>query len=174
MKVVLKILSSCALFLTVGALQADEVLVAVSANFTGAAKALSVPFEQQTGHSLKISYGSTGKLYAQIINGAPFEVFLAADSKHPEKLEASGLAVPGSRFSYARGRLVLWSANARQFDNGEHYLRQGEYLRLAMAIPKQRLMDWQQNRCYSTWGYGKAFKNNSCAEIQSRRPFSFL
>lgn len=136
MKVVLRILSSCALFLTVEALQAEEVLVAVSANFTGAAKALKVSFKQQTGHSLKISYGSTGKLYAQIVNGAPFEVFLAADSRHPEKVEAAGLAVPGSRFSYARGRLVLWSADEGQFDYGEHYLRQGEYLRLAIANPK--------------------------------------
>jgi molybdate transport system substrate-binding protein len=136
MKVFSKILAGLALFLTVSAVQADEVLVAVSANFTGAARAIAVQFEQQTGHILKISYGSTGKLYAQIVNGAPFEVFLAADSKHPGKVETSGLAVPGSQFTYAKGRLVLWSADAGQFNDGEEYLRQMEYLRLAIANPK--------------------------------------
>lgn len=136
MKVLQKILSGVALFLSLSTAQAEEVLVAISANFTGAARAIALQFEQQTGHTLKISYGSTGKLYAQIVNGAPYEVFLAADSKHPGKAEASGLAVLGSRFTYAKGRLVLWSADAAEFENGEDYLRQMKYHHLAIANPK--------------------------------------
>lgn len=86
---------------------AGEVHVAVAANFVPVLQALAPEFEDQLGHRLVITSGSTGKLYAQIHQGAPFHVFLAADSEHPERLEQAGLAVPGSRFTYAVGRLVL-------------------------------------------------------------------
>jgi molybdate transport system substrate-binding protein len=119
-----------------GRLLADEVSVAVAANFTDAGRQLAPLFEQATGHRLKISYGSTGKLYAQIENGAPFEVFLAADSARPLKAEEAGLAVPGSRFVYARGRLALWSTKADLFDGGEAYLQQAGFTHLAIANPK--------------------------------------
>jgi molybdate transport system substrate-binding protein len=117
-------------------LSADEVSVAVAANFTDATRRLAPLFEQATRHRLKISYGSTGKLYAQIQHGAPFEVFLAADSARPLKAEQAGLAVPGTRFVYARGRLALWSAKPGLFDAGEPYLKAADFTHLAIANPK--------------------------------------
>ena len=89
--------------------RAEPALIAVAANFAEPAKALAARFMEETGHKLKISTGSTGQLYAQIANGAPFDVFLSADAERPRKLEENDLAVAGSRFTYAVGRLVLWS-----------------------------------------------------------------
>jgi molybdate transport system substrate-binding protein len=117
-------------------LSADEVSVAVAANFTDATRKLAPLFEQASGHQLKISYGSTGKLYAQIEHGAPFEVFLAADSTRPLKAEQAGLTVPDSRFVYARGRLALWSTKHGLFEAGESYLKAGDFAHLAIANPK--------------------------------------
>jgi molybdate transport system substrate-binding protein len=88
----------------------EEALVAVAANFSEVMERLEVDFERDTGHELTVSIGSTGKLYAQITNGAPFDVLLAADQKRPELLESEGLAAHGSRFTYAVGRLTLWSS----------------------------------------------------------------
>lgn len=92
--------------------QAETVLVAVAANFSGAADAISAAFHDATGHDAHMTTGSTGKLFAQITEGAPFEVLLAADEKTPEKLETEGKAVAGSRFTYAIGGLTLWSTDA--------------------------------------------------------------
>lgn len=116
--------------------QAAQVSIAVAANFTDATRQIVPLFEQASGHQVKVSFGSTGKLYAQIENGAPFEVFLAADSKRPVKAERQGLAVAGSRFVYAKGKLALWSSQPGQFDDGEAYLKGGSFARLAMANPK--------------------------------------
>jgi molybdate transport system substrate-binding protein len=118
------------------ALQAAEIHIAVAANFTDATRDIIPLFEKASGHKVKASYGSTGKLYTQIEHGAPFQVFLAADSKRPQKAEATGLAVPGSRFTYARGQLVLWSAKADTFTDGEAYLKGLHFKRAAMANPK--------------------------------------
>ncbi len=115
---------------------AEEVKIAVAANFTDVARELAPLFEQTTGHTTKTSFGSTGKLYAQIQHGAPYEVFLAADTRRPIKAETSGLAVAGSHFVYAKGKLVLWSAKAGQFTDGEAFLQQGDIKRLALANPK--------------------------------------
>ena len=87
-----------------------EAIVAVAANFAPALEALRVEFEASSPHALKVASGSTGKLYAQIVNGAPFDLFLAADAERPRRLEASGSGVPGTRFTYATGRLAAWSA----------------------------------------------------------------
>jgi molybdate transport system substrate-binding protein len=91
---------------------AEEALVAVAANFASAAEAISAQFEKDSGHTLKLTTGATGKLYAQIAEGAPFAVLLSADAKTPKKLEDEGLAVAGSRSTYAIGGLSLWSADA--------------------------------------------------------------
>ncbi len=115
---------------------ADEVLVAVAANFTATLSALAPVFQETTGHTLVASYGSTGKLYAQIEHGAPYQVFLAADSERPQRAEQQGLAVPGSRITYATGQLVLWSPNNNTFDRGDHYLQSAAFTRLAIANPK--------------------------------------
>ncbi|MEJ2693354.1 MAG: molybdate ABC transporter substrate-binding protein [Candidatus Thiodiazotropha sp.] len=116
--------------------RAQQVTIAVAANFTEASREIAARFEKATGHTTKISYGSTGKLYSQIEFGAPFEVFLAADTQRPSKAEEAGLAVPGSRFVYARGKLVLWSAKPDRFESGESFLRAGEFEHVALANPK--------------------------------------
>ena len=115
---------------------ADDVAVAVAANFTAPMQRLVPLFEQQTGHGLVVSYGSTGKLAAQIRNGAPFEVFLAADDETPERLERAGDGVGGSRFTYAVGRLVLWSRQPGLVDAGGEVLRGDGFDRLAIADPR--------------------------------------
>lgn len=115
---------------------ADMVRIAVAANFTDASRSLATVFKKSTGHDLKISYGSTGKLYAQIEHGAPYDIFMAADTERPAKSIREGLAVPGSLFVYARGKLVLWSAQPVLFDDGEVFLRSGEFKHLAIANPK--------------------------------------
>lgn len=115
---------------------AAEVNVAVAANFTDATRVIVPLFEKATGHAVKASFGSTGKLFSQIENGAPFDVFLAADSQRPLKAEQEGLAVPGTRFVYAKGKLVLWSSQNGLFENAEQYLKKGDFAHLALANPK--------------------------------------
>lgn len=115
---------------------AEEVKIAVAANFTDASKVIAELFEKQSGHTTKISYGSTGKLYSQIEHGAPFEVFLAADTKRPAKAEKEGVAVAGSHFIYAKGRLALWSIRPDLFKDGESFLKSGEFKHIALANPK--------------------------------------
>jgi len=122
--------------LAMGQSNATEVNVAVAANFIDAIRKIVPLFEKKSGDSVKVSIGSTGKLFAQIENGAPFEVFLAADTKRPIKAEAEGLAVPGKRFIYAKGKLVLWGAKNGLFEDGEAYLKNEEFTHLALANPK--------------------------------------
>jgi molybdate transport system substrate-binding protein len=103
---------ACLAALGVMPARADEALVAVAANFAGAVEAIGAEFSKETGHTLKITTGSTGKLYAQIGEGAPFTVLLSADARTPAKLEEEGRAVAGTRFTYAVGKLSLWSPDA--------------------------------------------------------------
>ncbi|MBD3671602.1 MAG: molybdate ABC transporter substrate-binding protein [Gammaproteobacteria bacterium] len=124
------------LILTGTPLLAATTTIAVAANFTDATGDLIALFERQTQHRVKASFGSTGKLYAQIAHGAPFDVFLAADRARPQKAEVDGLAVQGSRFTYAQGQLVLWSPHAETFDDGEAFLKAMAYRRIAMANPR--------------------------------------
>ncbi len=115
---------------------AEEALVAVAANFAAPMEALEAAFEKESGHALTVSIGATGKLYAQIANGAPFDILLAADAERPERLEAEGRAVAGSRFTYAVGRLALWSADPALIgEDGAALLREGKFRRLAIANP---------------------------------------
>ncbi|WAJ37996.1 molybdate ABC transporter substrate-binding protein [Pseudomonas sp. GOM7] len=120
----------------VSSASADEVKVAVAANFTAPIQALAPAFEKATGHKLVASFGATGQFYAQINNGAPFEVFLAADDSTPAKLEREGATVPGSRFTYSIGSLVLWSADANYLDGTDAALKAGTFKHLAIANPK--------------------------------------
>lgn len=101
------------LLLTGPAAAGDSVTIAVASNFSRTASELSSQFSANTGVDVRISNGSTGKLFAQIVNGAPFDVFLAADTNRPKLLEELGHAVPGSRFTYATGALVIWSRDAQ-------------------------------------------------------------
>ncbi|HXF54766.1 MAG TPA: molybdate ABC transporter substrate-binding protein [Hyphomicrobiaceae bacterium] len=116
--------------------QAAEVSVAVAANFTAPMQKIAQTFEQDTGHKAILSFGSTGAFYAQIKNGAPFHMLLAADDETPAKLEREGLGVAGSRFTYATGRLVLWSRQPGLVDDKGEILRSGTFERLAIANPK--------------------------------------
>jgi molybdate transport system substrate-binding protein len=119
-----------------GAAQAAEAQIAVAANFAEPIKAIAAELQKTSGHRLKITLGSTGKLYAQIRNGAPFDVLLAADAKTPALLEQEGLALPGSRFTYATGQLALWSARPGRVDDQGAVLRRADLGKVAYAAPK--------------------------------------
>lgn len=116
--------------------QAGEVTVAVAANFTGPMEKIAPAFEKATGHKAKVSFGATGKFYAQIKNGAPFDVLISADQTTPERLEKDGQGVPDSRFTYAVGKLVLWSATPGLVDNQGAVLKQGNFKHLAIGNPR--------------------------------------
>jgi molybdate transport system substrate-binding protein len=123
------------------AVQAGEVTVAVAANFTAPMQQIAKAFEQDTGHKAQLAFGATGKFYAQIKNGAPFAVLLAADDETPARLEKEGLAVAGTRFTYATGRLALWSKQPNLVDDKGEVLRSHRFDQLgihkiAMADPK--------------------------------------
>jgi len=115
---------------------AGEAQVAVASNFSAPIKAIATMLEQTTGHKLKITLGATGKFYAQIKNGAPFDVLLAANTVAPAALEKDGLTLPGSRFTYATGKLVLWSADVARIDANGDVLKGGNFHKLAYANPK--------------------------------------
>ena len=114
----------------------DDVTVAVAANFAAPMKEIAAAFERESGHKVLISSGSTGKLAEQVRNGAPFQLLLAADDKTPAALEAERLTVPGTRFTYAIGRLVLWSPKPGLVDGKGEVLKQGSFQHLAVANPK--------------------------------------
>ena len=116
--------------------QAGEVNAAVAANFTAPAQQIAALFQQETGHKVTLSFGSSGKFYAQIKEGAPFDVLIAADEKVPQNLEQDGLAVKDSRFVYAIGKLVLWSAQPGFVDAKGAVLGKNAYNKLALADPK--------------------------------------
>ncbi|WP_369796627.1 molybdate ABC transporter substrate-binding protein [Phenylobacterium sp. CCH12-B4] len=125
-----------ALLLAPAAAFAAEVKVAVAANFAEPAKAIAARFKARTGHDASLSFGSSGQFYAQIANGAPFEVLLSADRERPEKAEAEGLAVAGSRFTYAVGRLVLYSRTPGLVDGRGAVLTRGGFDKIAIADPR--------------------------------------
>ena len=115
---------------------AGEVSVAVASNFTAPMKAIVQAFERDTGHRAILSFGATGQFYAQIKNGAPFAVLLAADDETPARLEREGVAVPGNRFTYATGKILLWSKKADLVDTNGEILKTGKFDKLALANPK--------------------------------------
>lgn len=115
---------------------ADTIHIAVASNFSEPIKEIVEQYKKHTGHRLILSFGSTGKHYAQIINGAPYDLFLAADMRRPELLEEQGIAITDSRFTYARGRIVLWSYHAGYVDPEGKILESAEFRHLAIANPK--------------------------------------
>lgn len=123
-------------FLLVGlsGASADTVQVAVAANFTDAAKEIAKVFRDRTGHEALLSFGASGQFYAQIKQGAPFEVFLSADDERPRKLVEEGVGVEGEEFTYAIGKLVLWTKNPGQVIN-EETLKRGDFSKIAIANP---------------------------------------
>lgn len=117
-----------------GRADADQVNVAVAANFTAPVKEIAAAFRQKTGHEAVLSFGSSGQFYTQITQDAPFGVFLSADQERPQKLADTGLAVPQSRFTYAIGKLVLWSKQSG-YVNGEATLRSAAFAKLSICNP---------------------------------------
>lgn len=122
--------------MALGLAHAADVSVAVAANFTAPMKAIAADFEKDTGHKARLSFGATGKFYAQIKSGAPFDVFLAADEATPARLDKEGDAVPGTRFTYAIGKLVLWSAKPDVVDANGQVLKKNQFKAIALAAPK--------------------------------------
>jgi molybdate transport system substrate-binding protein len=127
--------AACALGLLSSAAQTAELTLAVASNFTPAMHEIALRFERETGHKVRTVSGSSGKFHAQIRNGAPFHAFFSADAEKPLRLEQEGLAVPGTRFTYAIGRLALWSPRPSFVDNAGRVLHQGAFGRLAIANP---------------------------------------
>ena len=134
----LKSLAAALLLLTAGMLPrpatAAEANVAVAANFTEAAKEIAAAFKAKTGHDLVLSFGASGPFYTQITQDAPFQILLSADDIRPKKLEDEGFAVPGTRFTYAIGKLVLWSHDPALV-KGAETLQAGAFTRLSIANP---------------------------------------
>jgi molybdate transport system substrate-binding protein len=114
---------------------AADVPVAVAANFTEPAKAIAAAFEKATGNKATLSFGSSGQFYTQITHGAPYEVFLSADGDRPKRAEQGGVGVPGTRFTYAVGRLVLFSKTPGLVDGSGAVLKAGRFAKLAIADP---------------------------------------
>lgn len=115
--------------------QAGTIRIAVAANFTPAAKEIGAAFEAETGHHALLSFGSSGKFYAQIVNGAPFDVFLSADQLRPIQVDEYGAAVKDTRFTYAIGKLVLYSTDPSLVDEKAAVLTSDRYVKLAIANP---------------------------------------
>ena len=128
-------ISACLLILA-PVTYAETVLVAVASNFTKPMTEIAEAFKKDSGHTAKLSFGSSGKIVSQLENGAPFEVFLSADDAKPAKLEQAGLTVVGSRFTYALGTLVLWSAKPGYVDEQGQILSKGGFQHIALANPK--------------------------------------
>jgi molybdate transport system substrate-binding protein len=121
--------------------KAEEVTVAVAANFAAPMQKIAQAFEQDTGHKALLAFGATGKFYAQIKNGAPFSVLLSADDETPARLEKEGVAIAGTRFTYAIGRLALWSKNPLLVDDKGQVLLsnatdKNSFKKIAIADPK--------------------------------------
>jgi molybdate transport system substrate-binding protein len=131
-----RIAALAATLLIAAGAQAGEVQVAVAANFTAPMQQIAAAFAQDTGNKAVLAFGATGKFYAQISNGAPFEILLAADDETPARLEQERQTVPGSRFTYATGRLVLWSAREHYVDARGQVLQTGNFAHLSIANPK--------------------------------------
>ena len=119
-----------------GMAHAADVSVAVAANFTAPMQKIAPEFEKDTGHKAVLAFGATGAFYAQIRNGAPFQVLLSADDETPAKLATEGLGVGSTRFTYATGRLVLWSAQPGVVDDKGEVLAKGSSEKIAVANPK--------------------------------------
>ncbi len=152
----------------------DELRVAVASNFTGTMQQLVRQFEQQTPYRVITSYGSTGKLFAQIANGAPFDAFLSADSASPCRLEEMGLTAAASRFTYARGEVVLWSPAAQSPDEVLTMLKTGEFRHLAMANPKTAPYGAAAEEALEKLGLAKRFEKQTTKGENIAQTFQFI
>lgn len=151
----------------------DTLRIAVASNFSDAIRPLARQFESDSGHRVQLIFGSTGKHYAQIVNGAPFDAFLAADSRRPQLLEDQELAVPGSRFTYAIGRLVLWSPSSEGGDLRQQ-LQQGRFEHLAIANPKLAPYGRAAWQVLETLGQARALRGKTVRGENIGQTFHFI
>ncbi len=131
-----KLIAALLLLLIASQAMGDEIRVAVASNFTEAIKMISSRFESATGHKVTLISGATGRHYAQLKNGAPFHAFFSADERRPQLLEQEGQIVPGSRFTYALGKVILWSPRPNYIDPRLRVLEEQTFHHLAIANPK--------------------------------------
>ncbi|HIC47262.1 MAG TPA: molybdate ABC transporter substrate-binding protein [Methylophaga aminisulfidivorans] len=132
-----KLLTTLFCLFAISNVQAQTVMVAVAANFTEPMQEIAAAFDKETGNNTVLSFASSGKFFAQIKNGAPFDVFLSADTAKPLALEEAELSVQGSRFTYAQGGLILWSPKAGFVDSqSPDVLKTDQFKHLSLANPK--------------------------------------
>jgi len=137
MKTLQKVLTALFFLFALANVQAQTVMVAVAANFTEPMQEIAAAFDKETGNNTVLSFASSGKFFAQIKNGAPFDVFLSADAAKPLALEEAGLSVKDTRFTYAKGVLILWSPKADFVDSqGPEVLKTDQFKHLSLANPK--------------------------------------
>jgi molybdate transport system substrate-binding protein len=129
------LLAGCALSLIAFRAEAAQVQVAVAANFTEPAREIAALFKRKTGNDALLSFGASGVFYAQISHGAPFQILLSADQERPKQAVENGYGVPGSRFTYAIGKLALWS-KVIDVSKGDEALKSGAISKLSIANPK--------------------------------------
>ena len=154
---------------------AGEVRIAVATNFQTTLKEIATKFEYASGHTTQISSGSSGKLYAQITHGAPFDVFFSADVSRPQRIEKEGLSVQGSRFTYARGRLTLWSPNPNILkEDGPTVLSKGHFDHLAIANPKTAPYGMAAQHTLDSLGLWNTVKNRIVLGENIGQTFHFV
>ena len=154
---------------------AEEVRVAIATNFLGTMNHIIAQFQEETGHTILVSPGSSGKLYAQITHGAPFDVFFSADAKRPKLLEEEGLAVKGSRFVYAVGRLTLWSPDSNAvYGDGQAVLSDGHFNYLAIANPKTAPYGRAAEQTLSKLGLWESLKDRIVQGENIGQTFQFV
>ncbi len=165
----------CCLWFAPAQAHAGEVLVAVAGNFLNPMKEVTRAFEAETGHQTAVSPGSTGKLYAQLRHGAPYEVFLAGDRERPLLLEKAGLAVEGSRFTYAVGRLVLWSRHSMcPPREARQVLAQGAFRHVAIANPKTAPYGKASVQVMQKWGVWEGLRARLVQGENIAQTFQFV
>lgn len=148
--------------------------IAVAANFLAPAEALVSEFEEKTGHRVLLSAGSTGQMYAQIRNGAPYDLFLAADAKRPAMLEEEGEALADSRFTYAVGKLALWTSQPSLMDGSPNVLRKGSFRHIAMANPELAPYGEAARESLQNLGVWKELKNRVVLGTNVSQTYQFI
>lgn len=156
------------------AAHAAEVQVAVAANFAVPLKEIAARFEKDSGHKLVAAFGPTGGLYTQVKNGAPFEVFLSADDSTPARLEREGEAVAGSRFTYAIGKLVLWSATAGYVDDKGEVLKKNAFRHLSIGNPKTAPYGLAATQVLDKLGLAEAVKSKLVEGTNITQAYQFV
>ena len=152
----------------------EQVSVAVASNFTATMQQLVKQFEQDSGFGVSPSYGSTGKLFAQIVNGAPYEIFLAADSERPMRLHQRGNLTSGEPFTYARGELVLWAPHVSTAEQAQQQLRQGQFNFFAMANPKTAPYGAAAMEVLSKLGVGNRYARQTVKGENIAQTYQFI